>query len=149
MLDAGSVTPLVAGWRAYDIPGELTLAQARRLLGDERLHGAGLQRLDLGGAGVEADDGHLGLGAGLAGVLSSREPGTAAVLVAAMLAYLAIAYAPRLKAQGDATSPVAAAATVGAAFLAGTGGVGLALAAVALVLVRLHEGGSGPKSVSA
>jgi subtilisin family serine protease len=33
-LDAGSVTPLVAGWRAYDVPGELTLAQARRLLAD-------------------------------------------------------------------------------------------------------------------
>ena len=79
----------------------------------------------------------MGLGAGVAGLLSARQPLVAGVIIAAMLGYLAIAYAPRLKAKGDATSPIAAAATIALAFLAGTGTVGLALAGTAIVVLVL------------
>lgn len=39
-LDADGVRPLVAGWRAYDLPQDVTLAQARRLLAGEDAAGA-------------------------------------------------------------------------------------------------------------
>lgn len=79
----------------------------------------------------------LGLGAGIAGLLSDRQPMVAAALVTAAIAMLAIAYAPKLKARGDATSPIAAVATTGIAFLAGSGTIGLALASAALVVLVL------------
>ena len=79
----------------------------------------------------------LGLAAGIAGLLAATQPLAAAVILLAMLGYLGIAYAPRLTAKGDATSPIAAAATIAAAFLAGTGPVGLALAAGAVVVLIL------------
>ena len=79
----------------------------------------------------------LGLAAGIAGLLAAAQPFAAAVILLAMLGYLAIAYAPRLTAKGDATSPIAACATIAAAFLAGTGAVGLALAAGAMVVLIL------------
>jgi len=79
----------------------------------------------------------MGLGSGVAGQLSGSQPFVAGTIVAAMLGYLAIAYAPRLKAKGDATSPIAAAATIALAFLAGTGIVGLALAGTAVVVLIL------------
>jgi uncharacterized membrane protein (DUF4010 family) len=79
----------------------------------------------------------LGLGAGVAGVVSTKQPFAAAAVVLGMLAYLAIAYAPKLRANGDATSPVAAAATVAVAFLGGMGSVGLALACAAIIVLIL------------
>lgn len=79
----------------------------------------------------------LGLASGVAGLLSHNQPIAAAALIAAMLTYLGIAYAPRLKAKGDATSPIAAAATIAVAFLAGYGSVGLALAAAAILVLIL------------
>ena len=79
----------------------------------------------------------LGLGAGIAGLLAARQPAAALALIAAMLAYLGIAYAPRLTAKGDATSPIAATATIAAAFLAGFGSVPLALAAAAVIVLLL------------
>ena len=79
----------------------------------------------------------LGLGAGLAGRLALAQPIAGAALLAAMLVFLALAYAPKLKAKGDATSPVAAAATLAASFTAGTGTVGLALAAGAVIVFIL------------
>ena len=79
----------------------------------------------------------LGLGGGIAGLISEAQPLVAAVLVLAQLAYLAIAYAPRLKAKGDATSPIAATATIATAFLAGMGSVGLAAAAAAIIVLIL------------
>lgn len=79
----------------------------------------------------------LGLGAGVAGLVASPQPLVAAAIVAAMLTYLGIAYAARLRAHGDATSPVAAAATIATAFLAGLGSIGLALACGALVVLVL------------
>jgi uncharacterized membrane protein (DUF4010 family) len=79
----------------------------------------------------------LGLGAGIAGLIAARQPAAALALIAAMLAYLGIAYAPRLTAKGDATSPIAATATIAAAFLAGFGQVGLALAAAAVIVFIL------------
>ena len=79
----------------------------------------------------------LGLGSGLAGLISRQQPIAAATIVLAQLAYLAIAYAPRLKAKGDATSPIAAAATIATAFLAGMGSVGLAVAAAAIIVLIL------------
>ena len=77
----------------------------------------------------------IGLAAGISGLLSPTQPLVAAVIVAAMLGYLAIAYAPRLKAKGDATSPIAAAATIAAAFLGGAGWIGIALAAGAIIVL--------------
>ena len=79
----------------------------------------------------------LGLGAGLAGLVASAQPAAAAALLGAMLAFLGIAYAPRLKTKGDATSPIAAAATIAAAFAGGFGHVGLALAATAVIVFVL------------
>jgi len=79
----------------------------------------------------------MGLASGVAGLLAATQPIVAGVIVAAMLGYLAIAYAPRLKAKGDATSPIAAAATIALAFLAGTGVIGLALAGTAVVVLVL------------
>ncbi len=79
----------------------------------------------------------IGLGAGLAGIIAARQPIAAAAVIVAILGYLAIAYAPRLQAKGDATSPVAAAVTVAAAFLAGLGIIGLALAAAAVLVFIL------------
>ena len=79
----------------------------------------------------------MGLAAGISGLVSNHQPLAAGVIIAAMLGYLAIAYAPRLKAKGDATSPIAAAATIAAAFLGGAGWVGLALAAGAIIVLLL------------
>jgi uncharacterized membrane protein (DUF4010 family) len=79
----------------------------------------------------------LGLGCGVAGLIARAQPLIAFALIAAPLAMLAIAYAPKLKAKADATSPVAAAATAAIAFLAGWGAVGLALAAAAIVVLVL------------
>ena len=79
----------------------------------------------------------IGLGSGLAGIIATKQPIAAGTVVIAILGYLAIAYAPRLQAKGDATSPVAAAVTVAAAFLAGLGSVGLALAAGAVLVFIL------------
>jgi uncharacterized membrane protein (DUF4010 family) len=79
----------------------------------------------------------LGLGCGIAGLVSRSQPLVAGVLVAAALAMLAVAYLPKLKAKADATSPIAAVATAAIAFLAGSGAVGLALAAAAIVILLL------------
>jgi uncharacterized membrane protein (DUF4010 family) len=79
----------------------------------------------------------IGLGAGLAGIIAMKQPIAAGTVIVAILGYLAIAYAPKLQAKGDATSPVAAAVTVAAAFLAGLGSVGLALAAAAVLVFIL------------
>ncbi|WP_309602848.1 DUF4010 domain-containing protein [Sphingomonas sp.] len=80
----------------------------------------------------------LGLGGGIAGLIGSLGQGiVAAVLMLGAIGMLAIAYSPRLKAKGDATSPVAAVATLGIAYLAGFGLIGLALAASAIVVLIL------------
>lgn len=79
----------------------------------------------------------LGLGSGIAGLISGAQPFVAGALILGMLGYLAIAYAPKLKAKGDATSPIAAAATIAAAFLGGMGSVGLALACAAIIVLVL------------
>ena len=79
----------------------------------------------------------LGLAAGIAGLIATRQPIAAGAVLVAMLGYLGIAYAPRLTAKGDATSPIAAAATIASAFLAGTGAVGLALACAAVIVFVL------------
>ena len=79
----------------------------------------------------------LGLAGGLAGLIGGRQPFAAGAIVLAMLGYLAIAYAPKLKAKGDATSPIAASATIATAFVAGMGSVGLALALAAVIVFIL------------
>ena len=87
----------------------------------------------------------LGLCSGIAGSVSSDQPLAAGALILGMLGYLAIAYAPKLRSKGDATSPIAAAATIAAAFLGGMGSVGLALACAAIIVLvlamrdELHE----------
>ena len=79
----------------------------------------------------------MGLGGGIAGLISGNQPLAAGAIVLGMLAFLGIAYAPRLRDEGDATSPIAAAATIAVAFLGGTGSVGLALAATAVIVLIL------------
>ena len=80
----------------------------------------------------------LGLGGGIAGLLGSMgQVLVGAVLMLGAIGMLAIAYAPKLKAKGDATSPIAAIATLGIAYLAGNGLIGLALAAGAVVVLIL------------
>ena len=80
----------------------------------------------------------LGLAGGIAGLIGSMEQAVVgAMLIAGAIAILAIAYAPKLMAKGDATSPVAAVATLGVAYLAGNGLIGLALAAAAIVVLIL------------
>ena len=80
----------------------------------------------------------LGLGGGIAGLVGSMgQVAVAAVMMLGAIGMLAIAYAPRLTAKGDATSPIAAIATLGIAYLSGNGLVGLALAAGAMVVLIL------------
>ena len=80
----------------------------------------------------------LGLGGGIAGLLGSMgQVLVGAIMLAGAIAMLAIAYAPRLTARGDSTSPIAAIATLGIAYLAGSGLLGLALAAGAVVVLML------------
>jgi len=80
----------------------------------------------------------LGLGGGIAGLLGSMSQVlVGAVLMLGAIGMLAIAYAPRLTKQGDATSPIAAIATLGIAYLAGNGLIGLALAGGAVVVLIL------------
>lgn len=79
----------------------------------------------------------LGLGAGVAGLISASQPFASGAILIAMLTYLAIAYAPKLRAKADATSPIAAAATIAVGFLGGTGAVGLALACAAIIVLVL------------
>lgn len=79
----------------------------------------------------------MGLAAAIAGLLSAAHPWAAAAIIIGMLVPLAIAYRPKLEAEGDATSPIAAAATIAAAFLAGSGIIGLALAAAAVIVLVL------------
>ena len=80
----------------------------------------------------------LGLAGGTAGLLGALGQGWAgAVIVAGALVMLALAYASRLRERGDATSPIAAVATLAIAYLGGVGSVGLALAAAAVVVLIL------------
>lgn len=80
----------------------------------------------------------LGLCGGIAGLIGSLgQAVVGAVLMLGAIGVLAVAYAPKLKAKGDATSPVAAVATLGIAYLAGNGLIGLALAAGAVVVLIL------------
>lgn len=79
----------------------------------------------------------LGLSAGIAGLISESQPFAAGAIIIGMLGYLAVAYAPKLKAKGDVTSPIAAAATIAVAFLGGTGSIGLALACAAIIVLIL------------
>jgi uncharacterized membrane protein (DUF4010 family) len=79
----------------------------------------------------------MGLAAAIAGLIGAAQPFAAGAIVIGMLGMLAIAYAPKLKEQGDATSPIAAAVTIATAFLAGSGNVGLAVAAAAVIILIL------------
>ncbi len=80
----------------------------------------------------------LGLAGGIAGLLGSMgQVLIGSVLMLGAIGMLAIAYAPKLTAKGDATSPIAAIATLGIAYLAGNGLIGLALAASAVVVLIL------------
>ncbi|QDP19795.1 MgtC/SapB family protein [Sphingomonas xanthus] len=79
----------------------------------------------------------LGFASAIAGLIGHAQPIAAGAIVAGALAILAIAYAPKLKAKSDATSPIAAVTTVSLAFLAGYGAVGMALAGAAVVILLL------------
>ena len=81
----------------------------------------------------------IGLTGGLAGLIGSLGgmAWAAAAIVAGALAMLVIAYAPKLRVEGDATSPIAACATLGLSVLAGAGNPGLAIAMAAVVVLVL------------
>ena len=77
----------------------------------------------------------MGLSGGISGLLAAKGLAlVAGMLVAATLVMLALGYSGKLRDKGDATSPVAAVATLAIALLAGLGSVGLALAAAAIVV---------------
>lgn len=83
----------------------------------------------------------LGLTGGIAGLLGALgQPLAGGGLAAAAAALMVIAYSKELRSQRDATSAVAALATIAIAFLAGSGAPGLAIAcatiAVALLALR-------------
>jgi uncharacterized membrane protein (DUF4010 family) len=82
----------------------------------------------------------VGLAAGLAGLAGRLgQPFVAAAITAGIAAILAVGYAhrPGLKQTPDATTPVAALATVGLSFLAGFGDPGLAIAGATIVTLIL------------
>jgi len=75
----------------------------------------------------------LGLGSGIAGLLGSMSLVlVSAAIVIAMVAILVIAYSRALESHHDATSAVAAIATVAIGFLAGIGNPALAIACAAI-----------------
>ena len=79
----------------------------------------------------------IGLGGGLAGLLSAKgQPWVAAGIAIAAAAIMVAGYARTVKQSRDATTAVAGLVTLGIAYLAGVGSVGLAIAcAAATVLV--------------
>ena len=82
----------------------------------------------------------VGLVSGLAGLAGGfGQPFAAGALVAGCVAVLAIGYAnrPGLRSKPDATTPVAALATVGLGFVAGFGQPGFAVAGAAVVTLLL------------
>ena len=84
----------------------------------------------------------LGLTGGIAGLLGASGQVLAAGSIAAAAAVLMVlAYSRELKSQRDATSAVAALATIAIAFLAGAGSAGLAIACatIAVALLALRE----------
>jgi uncharacterized membrane protein (DUF4010 family) len=80
----------------------------------------------------------LGLGSGIAGLIGELgQPFVAAALAAGFVAMMVIAYAPLLRDHHDATTAVAAVATVAIGFLAGSGDAGLAIASAAVAVAIL------------
>ena len=84
----------------------------------------------------------LGLGSGIAGLLGSLgEVLVAAAIVIALVSVMVVAYARALSSHHDATSAVAAIATIAIGFLAGNGNPALAIAcaAVGVALLALRQ----------
>ena len=84
----------------------------------------------------------LGLGSGIGGLLGSiGYPFVAAAIPIGMIAMLVIAYSRALESHHDATSAVAAVATVAIGFLAGNGNPALAIAcaAIGVALLALRQ----------
>ena len=84
----------------------------------------------------------LGLAGGLGGLLGAKGQTLVAGCIAASAAALLVAgYFKRLQEKPDATTPVAALATLAVGFLAGSGSAGLALsaAAVAVLVLAMRE----------
>ena len=84
----------------------------------------------------------LGLGSGIAGLLGSTgQAVVAAAIAVGMVAIMVIAYSGQLRGHHDATSAVAAIATVAIGFLAGNGNPALAIAcaAVGVALLALRQ----------
>ena len=84
----------------------------------------------------------LGLGSGIAGLLGSLgHVAVGAAIAVGMIAVMVLAYSRELKGQHDATSAVAAIATIAIGFLAGIGNPGLAIAcaAIGVALLALRQ----------
>ena len=123
-------------WQALSVAAALACGL---LIGIER--GFTLRREGTGArvAGVRTFS-LLGMVAGVAGLIGkSAQPLAAGALIAAAAAILAIGYAhrPGLSKRPDATTPVAAMATLGLGFVAGFGDPGLAVAGATIVTLLL------------
>jgi uncharacterized membrane protein (DUF4010 family) len=123
-------------WQALSVAAALACGL---LIGIER--GFTLRREGAGArvAGVRTFS-LLGMVAGVAGLIGkSAQPLAAGALIAAAAAILAIGYAhrPGLSKRPDATTPVAAMATLGLGFVAGFGDPGLAVAGATIVTLLL------------
>ena len=84
----------------------------------------------------------LGLGSGVAGLIGAvGHPAVAGAIAVGMVAVMVFAYSRELKDQHDATSAVAAVATVAMGFLAGIGNPALAIAcaAIGVALLALRQ----------
>jgi len=80
----------------------------------------------------------LGLASGIAGLVGALgQPAVAAAIAIGAVATMVIAYSRELKSQKDATSAVAALATIAIGFLAGSGSAGLAIACAAIAVALL------------
>ncbi len=80
----------------------------------------------------------LGLAGGLAGVIGVKGmPLVAAGIAFAAAALLVIGYARQLRERADATTPIASLVTLAIGLLAGSGSVGLAIAAAAITVLVL------------
>ncbi len=115
----------------------LTALAAGLLIGTERGWKLKRQKAGTRVAGVRTFS-LLGLVGGIAGLLGAAgQPLIGAILAAGAVALMLIAYSGDLKARRDATSAVAALATLAIGFLAGMGSPGLAIAGAAVVVMLL------------
>jgi uncharacterized membrane protein (DUF4010 family) len=127
---------LTPGWY-FQVLSVGTALAAGLLIGVERGWKLREQKPGMRVAGVRTFS-MLGLGSGIAGFIGAAgHPLVAASIVAGAVALMVIAYARQLEDRHDATSAIAAIATIAIGFLAGNGNPGLAIACAAIAVALL------------